>query len=244
VLAVILAALFTYAWCATFSDRLCAITAAVVYMTLPYFLSVDLYMRISVGEIWALSVLPLSFFFIERISMAPRRSLAGLAVAFALVVLAHLFTAVLLAPVLLVYAIWRAEPTRRVSAAVQTLAALVLATGLAGVYTLPVLAHRHFLHPANYILAYGGNYSPLSQMFPYDASMFPNATRGWHFLGRAARVLGIATVAFIAGSWYLSRKVKPGLLRGGHLGFDVVANRSLGTSPNRWRGFRRPADHR
>ena len=63
VLATILATLFTYLWCTTFSDPFSAMVAALVYVTLPYFLSIDLYMRVSVGEFWALSLLPLSFFF-------------------------------------------------------------------------------------------------------------------------------------------------------------------------------------
>ena len=208
VLATILAALFSYAWCATFSDSFSALAAAVVYVTLPYFLSIELYVRVSVAEFWALSLLPMTFFFIERMFTAPRQSLAGLAVAFALVVLSHLFTAVLLAPVLLVYAVWRAEPARRVWAAIQTIAALALASGVAGVYTLPALVHRRFMHPLNFIPAYGGNYSPLSQMFPYNASLFPHATRGRNLLGRVARAMGVASIGFIAGRLYWSRKEK------------------------------------
>jgi hypothetical protein len=212
-LATILAALFTYAWCVNFSDGWSALTAAVVYMTLPYFLTIDLYTRVSVGEFWALSLLPMTFFFIERMSTAPRRSLAGLAVAFALVILSHLFTAALLAPVLPVYAIWRAKPPQRVSAAVLSISAEAIASGVAGVYTLPAIVHRGFMHPLNFITAYGSSFSPLSQMFPYNAFLFPKASRGLRILGRAARVLGATAIGLIVISWYSSRKEKLGLLR-------------------------------
>ena len=187
VLATILAAVFMYLWCATFSDRLSAIAGAVVFVTLPYFLSIDLYIRVAVGELWALALLPLSFFFIERVSAGSRRALLGIAVAFALVIMSHLFTAVLAAPVLLVYAVWRAAPGRRVISTVQTIAGFALAAGLAGVYTLPVLFHRRFMHPLNLISAYGANYSPFSQMFSYNALTFPQFSPGLRSLGIVAR---------------------------------------------------------
>ena len=83
--AAILAGLFTYAWCATFADRLTAMFAAIIYLTLPYFLTIDIYLRAAIGEFWALSFLPLSFYFIERMAAGSRRAMPGLAVAFALV---------------------------------------------------------------------------------------------------------------------------------------------------------------
>jgi len=213
VLATILAALFAYAWCATFSDRLSAAAAATVYVTLPYFLAIDLYMRVAVGEFWAFSVLPASFYFIELMIAGSRRALPGLTVVFALVILSHIFTAVLLAPVLLTYAIWRAENGRRIAAAVQTTAAFILAGGVAGVYTLPFLVHRHFMHPLNFIPVFGANYSPLSQMFSYNKFTFPTAEAGWHHLSQASRLLGAAIIAFIGVNWFNSRKVEPRFLR-------------------------------
>jgi hypothetical protein len=205
VLATILGALFTYAWCTTFAGSLSAMVASVVFLTLPYVFSTDLYLRIAVGEYWALMIIPLSFYFVERRSSWPRRSLAGLAVAFALVLMSHLFTAVLFVPVLLAYAGWRSEPARRFSAVLQTASALALGTALAGVYTLTIFAHRHFLHPESMLTLGGANYSPLSQMFPYNGSMFPVDTPGWHYVGLSARYLAAATICLVGYTWYRSR---------------------------------------
>ena len=174
--AAILAGLFTYAWCATFADRLTAMLAAIIYLTLPYFLTIDLYMRAAIGEFWALSFLPLSFYFIERMAAGSRRAVPGLAVAFALVIVSHLFTAVLLAPVLLAYAVWRVPGGGACSPPAKCLL-LFLATGLAGVYALPFLSQRRFFHPENFLLTQGGNASPLSQMFSFNAHTFPGTWR-------------------------------------------------------------------
>ena len=209
VLATTLGALFTYAWCGTFVDSWSAMAASFVFVTLPYFFSIDLYLRTSVGELWALAIMPLSFYFVERRSALAGRSLAGLAAAFALVLLSHLFTAALLAPVLTGYAVWRAEPARRYHAALQTIAALTLGTTLAAVYTFPVFAHRHFFHPENMLSIFGPNYSPLSQMFPYDLSMFPRDTPGWYDLSQFARGLAVAIVCLVGYICYRFRREKP-----------------------------------
>ncbi len=199
VLAAILAGLFTYAWCATFANRLTAMLAAIIYLTFPYSLTIDLYLRAAIGELWALAFLPLSLYFIERIVAGSRRALPGLAVAFALIILAHLFTAVLLAPILLAYALWRATGGRRVLATCQVLAALLLATGLAGVYALPFLAQSRFFHPDNFLLTEGANHSPLSQLFSFNAYTFPNTWErpSWLHFVLAARLIALATAAII-----------------------------------------------
>ncbi len=214
-LAVILAGLFAYAWCATFADRLTAMLAAIIYLTLPYFLTIDLYLRAAIGEIWAVCFLPLSFYFIERMAAGSRRAAPGLAVAFALVIVSHLFTAVLLAPVLLAYAVWRFARGRRVLATCQVIAAFLLATGLAGVYTLPFLAQRHSFHPENFLLTQGANASPLSQMFSFNVHTFPdtwNSPERLHLVV-AARLIALAIAAMIGVVLFRSRRERPRWLR-------------------------------
>lgn len=208
VLAAFLGALFSYLWFATFVDRLSALAASGLYMSLPYVVTIDLYMRASVGEVWALSFLPLCFFYIERMSAGWLRSVPGLAVAFSLMLLCHPLTSVLLGPVLVVYAMVRFERRRTISVIVMAMASLAIAFGLAGAYTLPFLSNRPFIHPLNLILnpSDGPNYSPLSQMFSYNGLTFPISTRGWIRLSLAARLLAASVAIFIAVSWYWSRK--------------------------------------
>jgi len=205
-LAAILAALSTYAWCATFTDRLTALLAAIIYLSLPYFLTIDLYMRAALGEFWALAFVPLSFFFIERMAAGSARAVPALAVAFALTVVSHLFTAVLLGPVLLLYSVSRVERRWRGRMVGYTLVGLVLAMGLAGVYAVPFWFHSHFFHPENFMLVQGGNASPLSQMFSYNTASFPRGGPGWLHLALAARFIAVAIAVYIGVVWFSSRK--------------------------------------
>ena len=226
VLAAILGGLFTYTWCATFVDRLSAMLAAIIFLTLPYTLTIDIYLRAAIGEFWALAFLSLSFYFIERMAAGSRRALPGLAVAFALVILSHLFTAVLLAPVLLAYVIWRVPRTRRIQSVCQLFAAFLLATGLAGVYALPFLAQRRFFHPENFLLTQGANASPLSQMFSFNARTFPSSwgSPGSLPLVIAVRIIALATAVFIGIVLFRRRRGRPQWFR---IVFGVVAIAAL-----------------
>jgi hypothetical protein len=204
VLATVLGVLFTYLWCTRFADQTSAMLAAIVFLTLPYFLSIDLYMRTSIGEFWALAMMPLSLYFVEERLVRPRRSMPGLALAFALVLVSHLFTAILFVPVLLAYAVWRSERAARFSAILQTAASLALATGIAGIYTLPVLAHHGHLHPEKMLVAYGAALWPLSHLFPYDASLFPANDPRWSSLTHIGQALAGIAIILIGRAYYRS----------------------------------------
>jgi len=215
VLAAILAGLFTYAWCSTFTDRLTAVAAAIVYLTFPYSVTIDIYLRAAIGEFWALAFLPLSFYFIERMAAGSRRAMPGLAVAFALVIVSHLFTAVMLAPVLLVYAAWRVDRGQRVLAVGQLFAAFLLATGLAGAYTLPFWVQHRFFNPENFLLTVGANHDPLSQIFSFNGHTFPITLQrpGWLHLVIATRLISLAVAVFIGITLFRSRRKRPQWLR-------------------------------
>jgi len=205
-LAAILGALFTFAWCSAFVDQFSAMCAAIVFVTLPYFLVIDLYMRVAVGEIWAFAMMPLSLYFIEKRATKPRLALAGLALAFALVVLSHLFTAALFVPVLLVYSFYRSHPKQHLIDLATTIASLALGTGIAGFYVLPMLSQSRYFHPDRMLIAYGARLWPLSQMFPYDATLLPNSDPRWKSLRHIALALAVIAIPVIATAWYRVRK--------------------------------------
>lgn len=78
VLATVIAVLSTYFWCASFSDRSSAAAAALVYITSPYLLTVDLYMRVAVGEYWSIALLPLCFLSLRGCLLTGGSGWAGL----------------------------------------------------------------------------------------------------------------------------------------------------------------------
>ncbi|MGA8631162.1 MAG: hypothetical protein WB567_17520 [Terracidiphilus sp.] len=207
VLATVIAVLSTYFWCASFSDRSSAAAAALVYITSPYLLTVDLYMRVAVGEYWSIALLPLCFLSLERMLAHRRFGLGGLALAYAVLILAHPFTAFLFTPILILYAMIRAgQMTWQIAA--QTLAALALGGAISGVYSLPYLFQHAYLHPLQLVSVYGPIYSPLSQLFPFSASTYPQMG-DWHDRVLIVRIVALAAIAFIAAAWYGSRDRLP-----------------------------------
>jgi hypothetical protein len=203
VLATFLAAVSTYFWCSRFADRLSAAAAALVYITLPYYLTVDGYMRNAVGEIWAISLLPLCLLFVELLRSRNRFALSGLALAFGALILSHLFTMILFVPILILYAICRGG-RERLRTVTQTLVALAIGCTISGVYSFPVLMQFHYMHPLGLLVARGANYSPLSQMFTFNTFTYPLVSI-WHRRAMVARALSLVVAAFIAVAWFRTR---------------------------------------
>jgi hypothetical protein len=199
----ILAGIFTFLWCSTFADRRAALCASLAYLTLPYPFAIDLYWRTAVGEYVALAWLPLGLYFIERMQLRPRSATAGLGVAFSLVVVSHLFTAIIYAPVLFLYAACRSSGDRWM-AVLRAATGIALGAGLSGFYLLPMAAHQKYFHVERLIQIQGANFSYRSNLFPFTADLYPNASHKWIMLGWIARVLTIALIALI-----LVRLVKP-----------------------------------
>jgi len=69
---------------------------------------------------------------------------------------------------------------------------------------------------------WGANYSPLSQMFPYDSSMFPESSRGWRYVSWSARCLAAATICLIGYTGYRSRREGSAPLRTFLAAFSIV----------------------
>lgn len=139
-LAVILSGLSAYSWLRRLSGATAALVAAIVYMSAPYHLAVDLYQRFAFAELWAFVWLPLVLWGAQATVWGNRRAPLGLTLAYAALVLTHLPTAMIFSPVALAYAIFCAERGRRVRDTVAVAGAMALGTGLAAVYLVPALA--------------------------------------------------------------------------------------------------------
>jgi hypothetical protein len=142
-------------WFRKLTSPLAATLAAVVYMSLPFILQDGIYARTAIGELCTFIWMPVALSLCE--SMYERRNaiftLSGI---FALLVVSNLLSAVLFAPVLTIYAILcgkRSELSWYRRAWLVGLAQL-LGAGMAGMYLVPLLAHRRLfdLHQMETIL--------------------------------------------------------------------------------------------
>jgi uncharacterized membrane protein len=93
----------------TMASRRVAVVGAILYMLMPYHLTVDYYRRTALPECWAFVWMPLVLYFSARAMRQERIYLVGLTVAYAFLILSHLisvliFSFIWLAPA---YA-WRA----------------------------------------------------------------------------------------------------------------------------------------
>ena len=88
-LSLILSAFSFYLWSSILFKPKIALFASLIYALSPYHL-LDLYVRGDIGELLALSIIPLVFFFLEKIFKKPSiRNISICAITYALVLLSH-----------------------------------------------------------------------------------------------------------------------------------------------------------
>jgi hypothetical protein len=139
--AMIASGLAAWLWLRTLVMPWAAAFGAVSYMLLPYHFAVDLYSRAAVGEHAAFVWLPLLMMFAGRRVADKTCDIVGAGVGFALLVLCHLFTAILFLPVAAAYCALRSQG-RLLQSLLRFSAALALGAALAGVYLVPLVAHQ------------------------------------------------------------------------------------------------------
>jgi len=120
-LGVLLAGVFMYFLTREFWGKIGGVAAALFYVYAPYH-AVDIYVRGSVGEFWAMAFLPLVFYGLKRGSWL----ISGLA--YAAVIFSHNLTAMMLMPIFLAIIIYR-----------RAWRPLLLGLGLSAFYWLPAL---------------------------------------------------------------------------------------------------------
>ena len=124
-----LGALGVYLWAREFTSSDMAMWAAIFYSLAPYHLN-QLFQALLLAEFAGAAVLPFAFFFAERVCRHRRaRDVAGLAAAYALLVLTHLPLAVIGSIALAFYALLRVD-RKKITSTIVTLATSV-ALGLA-----------------------------------------------------------------------------------------------------------------
>lgn len=128
-LSVVGATLFSYLWLRTRFSTLASLLGSLFYVYSPYFLW-DIYKRGSMGEVLALSVIPLFFWAVER-----RNWLIG-SLAYSLLIVSHNIIAVIFMPFLIIYSF----VTLSLKHAIRyTLYAIPLGLALSAFFWLPAI---------------------------------------------------------------------------------------------------------
>jgi 6-pyruvoyl-tetrahydropterin synthase related domain len=142
-LALSLSGISAWLWLRLVASSRAATIAAILYMLMPYHLTIDLYTRGAVAEMWAFVWMPLTLYFsMQLIRKRSRVALVGLAMSYAALVFTHLLIAFIFTPIILAVTVCLATTGHRLLAIRNAGASLVLGLGLSAVYVIPALAHE------------------------------------------------------------------------------------------------------
>jgi len=124
----IIAGIFAFLWLATIVGPLFAFMGAVVGAFVPYWF-VDIYVRGTIGEVWAIAWLFLCFYAIER------KKIILFSVSMALLVISHNILGMLFVPICLLYGLWKQK----------TILPFFLGLGLSAWFWIPALFEKQYV---------------------------------------------------------------------------------------------------
>ena len=141
-------------WAGILAPRRIALAVSIIYMLIPYHLIADFYRRTALPECWALVWIPLVLFFTLRLMNKERGALAGLAIAYALMIISHLISVLILSPVPLAAAMVLSESRESLRNTFRVAAGMLLGAGLSSFYLVPALVHSRNFPTAKMISVY------------------------------------------------------------------------------------------
>lgn len=210
-LCLLMSGLCAFLWMTTIAGKRVSLIVAVMYMLLPYHLAVDFYRRDALSECWGLAWMPLVLFFTTQAVRKKPFAVVGLALSYALLILSHFVSVLILSalPLLLVLAI--AERGRKAGAFLTVIGGLALGAIVAATYLLPAFANAKYFPVA--MLDIPINNGPNGDLLDF----------GWDLLtGRSGKTVyvqseslaAVSTVAFIALCGFMALKKGPRSRRG------------------------------
>jgi uncharacterized membrane protein len=147
VLACLASGLTAYLWLKRVATETPAALAAILYLSMPYHVGIDLYTRFAFGELWAFVWMPLALYFVHlmRDEGRQRLALAGLALSYAALVMTHLPTTLIFSLVPPAYALFTTGRERKMRAVIFTGGGMLLGIGLASIYLIPAMTTQESL---------------------------------------------------------------------------------------------------
>ena len=130
-----------FLWVRTMVRRRIALGCAMLYMLMPYHLSVDFYRRTALPECWAILWMPLILYFTVNVIRRRRGSVLGLALAFTFLILSHLVSVLIFSLIPLLVALVFSNSGQKLQSVVRVTLGMALGTGLSCFYLLPAVLH-------------------------------------------------------------------------------------------------------
>lgn len=144
-LAVIASGFTAYAWLRRLAGERAALIGAVLYMSAPYHLAVDLYQRFAFAELWGFVWMPLVMLFVRAAMKGGKEALVGLSLSYALLIMTHLPTTLLFSWVPVAYSMWMAESGNRIGSFVRVAGSMLIGMGLSAIYLVPAMTTQQYV---------------------------------------------------------------------------------------------------
>ena len=138
-----------YLWAGTILSSRNAMWASVLFLLMPYHLN-QYYQATMLAEFAGTSILPFCFYFVERICRgSSKRSVAGLAISYAALLLTHLPLAVIGSLALFVYSLSRLPQQHQVKTCGRLIVATVLGLAVSARYWTTIIAEQSWIRADN-----------------------------------------------------------------------------------------------
>ena len=201
-LAVIASGFTAYAWLKRLAGQRAALIGAVLYMSAPYHLAVDLYQRFAFAELWGFVWMPLVMLHARASLSGGKGAIVFLSLNYALLIMTHLPTTLLFSWMPLAYVLWMAEPGNRIKSFVRVAGGMLLGIGLSAIYLVPAMTTQQYVL---FDIMHSGHYD-FARHFLFTASGNGDGAHGFLF------ALGIVVGAMMLvalGVWFLGRTAWP-----------------------------------
>ena len=175
--AILLAGLFFYLWTKSFFKEKGAMVGSVFYLFSPY-MFVDIYIRGSVGEVWALALFPAFLWSITELLYKGKKNFLPVSIIFlALIIFSHNILALMFFPFSILYSLLLISFSKqKKSLIVNLLSLIIISLGLPAVFWLPALLETKYTVGLQ-IFDYKNNFPDFYQLlFPSWGSGFFGGT--------------------------------------------------------------------
>jgi hypothetical protein len=184
-----------FLWMTTMANMRVSLIAAIMYMLLPYHLTIDFYRRGAISECWALAWMPLVLYFTTLVVRKKRYATVWLAFSYALLIVSHLVSVLILSALPLLLALTIAERGRKAAAILAVVGGLALGAAVSGAYLVPALVNVKYFPVSRLEIPIDNG--PQGNLLAFSWRLFTGHSQKSGFI-QAVSLATVDTAAFIA----------------------------------------------